>query len=567
MACLNSKSIGQTSPGFCDAKYVPTTGCAVFDTAVQAVKSTAANTSGRQVATLATCQTVLASQTQSSKFGELAINTSNGWPGQQVDTDVLNCKRTRYGVYNSSTGQPSTYGGTKLSSAWSMWPTIKADCKQQMANAKYSSGYTGNTPANDFEGMFSQLDGSDDTTVNVAFDFNCAPPDETWYTKCKQPGFDYIVDDAKLGKKVDQYGTMCAKDPNKINDGTSIRSGYFSGAQAKSNPTKTTTTCDQGGCCVQTSTTNASLLDSRTCQTCQASQTATASLSGKNITFILSDYDGSKVPYWYSLPYCDTATQKGVAITPVSSASNAQFFSDVRECQPGGSMANQCNGITGCQGLNDTYNDCMAGMSDFTMFNNPSTNCPNYMTLARQADAANGCPAVGKYYDVSPWTTSGGFINSLTGMQIPEGAWVTLWATGDVNLDDQLCAPPVSGKPKYMLNLLCGQSTTGTASTAGCDRGTSSRLQADAQLFYVTDSSATAKPLTPNVFIGKPETTSANQNCFCNFQNLDVHTLQSLQGTDDDPAGAAQRGWQGITMGFMPGYYDASCITSKGACN
>ena len=567
MACLNSKSIGQTSPGFCDATNLPTTGCAVFDTAVRSI---APKTSGRQVATLATCQTVLASQTQSSKFGELAINTSNGWPGQQVDTDVLNCKRTRYGVYNSSTGQPSTYGGTKLSSAWSMWPTIKADCKQQMANAKYSSGYTGNTPADDFEGMFSQLDGSDDTTVNVAFDFNCRPPDQTWYTKCRQPGFDYIVDDAKLGKKVDQYGTMCAKDPKNINDGKSgIPPGYFSGAQAQAsaNLGKTAATCDQGGCCVQTSTTDALLLNSRTCQTCQASQTATASLTGKNITFNLTySQSGKTETSSYLLPYCDTATQKGVAITPASSAGNAQFFADVRECQTGGSMANQCNGITGCQGLNGTAliwsnNQCSQGLSNFdTTTNNPSANCPNYLTLARQAEVeSNGCSMPATNVDTAPYVTGTGYYNALSGMQIPEGAWVTLWAKSGVtdgSLSDQLCAPPIDGNSKYMLHLMCGQSTPGSATPGTCDKGSSSRLRADAQLFEVTSDSTTNITQPTNPYIDGVPQPDKDNNCFCSFNNLNNYSHVGVT-----------RGWEGITMGFMPGYYDATCTTGKGACN
>jgi len=570
MACVDSTVIGKSRPGFCDSTNLPiSTGCPVFDSAVQSID---AGSNGRKVAVLADCQTVLASQTVPAKFGIQSINMSNGWPGQQVDTDVQNCKRTRYGVYDSTTGQPSTYGGTKLSSAWSMWPAIKQVCQTAMKDAKYKNTLPGqNTPLDDFNGMFSQQDGPDDTTVNVAFDYNCQSPDQTWYTKCRAPGFDYITWDSKLGQKVDQYGQVCAKDPNNINPTSAksgIPAGYFSGAQAtqSSSAGKTKDTCDTGGCCIQVTTTDASQLDSRTCQTCQSSQTSTLpSLTGKNVTFYLTDYDGSHNSTRIDLPYCDSATQKGVAITPNLSASNAQYFSDVRECQPGGSMAGQCNGITGCQGLNDSYNDCMAGMSNFSTFNNPSTNCPNYMTLARQAASANTCPATGTSFDTSPYVTSGAFINSMSGMQIPEGAWVTLWATGDVNLDDQLCAPPASGQTKFMLQLMCGQSTTGTSTSAACDQGTSSRLRADAKLFQVTSSSATNITPKENLFISSPPTSKTG--CFCEFQNLDAHSLQSAAAGVPDPQGAAQRGWQGVTMGFMPGYYDTTCTTSKGACN
>lgn len=351
MACVGSKAIGQTSPGFCDQTNLPdSTGCSVFDTAVRSVR---AETNGRKVAVLADCQTVLASQTVPAKFGIQSINTSNGWPGQQVDTDVQNCKRTRYGVYNSTTGQPSTYGGTKLSSAWSMWPAIKQTCQTAMKDAKYKNSLPGqNTPLDDFKGMFSQLDGSDDTTVNVAFDYNCQAPQKTWYTKCRQPGFDYLKPDTTLGQAVDQYGQVCASDPNHINDGKSgIKPGYFSGQQAKLSD-KTSQTCDNGGCCIQVTTTDASQLDNRTCQTCQSSQASTPrSLTGKKITFTLTGQTGSTT---FSLPYCDSLTdptEKGVAITPNSSASNAQYFADVRQCQPGYSMADQCSGLTGCQGL------------------------------------------------------------------------------------------------------------------------------------------------------------------------------------------------------------------------
>ena len=573
MACVDSQAIGKTSPGFCDQNNVPNpTGCAVFDSAVRSID---AGSNGRKVAVLADCQTVLASQTVPAKFGIQSINTSNGWPGQQVDTDVQNCKRTRYGVYDSTTGQPSTYGGTKLSSAWSMWPAIKQVCQTAMKDAKYKNTQKGqNTPLDDFNGMFSQQDGPDDTTVNVAFDYNCQSPDQTWYTKCREPGFDYIKPDSKLGQAVDQYGQVCAKDPNKINPNTTSKSGippgYFSGAQAIAAAEKTQATCDTGGCCIQVTTTDASQLNSRTCQTCQSSQTSTLrSLTGKNITFTLTGQTGSTS---FSLPYCDSPTdptKKGVAITPNLSASNAQYFADVRECQPGGSMADQCSGLTGCQGLDGaatiwSNNACDMGQSNFSTYSNPSTNCPNYMTLARQFASSNSCQA-NTNYDVDPYVTGAGYTNSLSGMTIPEGAWVTLWATGNDDLADQLCAPPASGNTKYMLQLMCGQFAPGNVTAGTCDQGTATRLRGDAKLFQVTSGAATNITPTSQPFIDVPEISTTG--CFCNFRNLDVDTLKKAVSDKSGPLVPALKGWQGVTMGFMPGYYDATCTTSKAACN
>ncbi len=307
------------------------------------------------------------------------------------------------------------------------------------------------------------------------------------------------------------------------------------------------------------STVDSDTADDQICKTCSQAIAKAADMSKATITF------GNAQP----LPYVGP---NGVAITP---SSGAPGFSDVRECQTSGSFEGQCQGLTGCAGTSNpedihpfnpatTTNTCANGSSytgTSNYFTDPSMNCPNIFTLARNSDTS--CPTDTNY---DRPTGANPNLRNVDSIIIPEGAWVTAyWSPAqDDNWGDGqgLCAPPTSGQTKYVLQMGVGKYTTSDQSVS---------TQAVASIYTWTDDGKMT-PLKDDSFTCLPIAgmTNGDNACAMNSDTITIKdnkdTTFTFSGFNKDILENVGESWGGWTFGFMPGYFNSTYITAKGPC-
>jgi len=274
-----------------------------------------------------------------------------------------------------------------------------------------------------------------------------------------------------------------------------------------------------------------------------------------------------------TLPYVGT---NGVATTPKTGTTG---FSDVRECQTGQAFDGQCQGLTGCAGTSDpgdishTKNTCATGQSYIgtdPYFTDPSANCPNIFTLARNSTAPS-CPT-STDFDSSSATPDLRNVDSVT---LPEGAWVTAYyspAQNGVWGDGQgLCAPPTSTQTKIVLQMGVGKYTVpGTQEV---------KVQGVASIYvYGPDGTMTPIQNTPSTYTcsaisGMQNGTNAcaaSQDVVKVVGNKDgTFTFSYLNSALNNTTYIGQgdnESWGGWTFGFMPGYYKSTYNTNNGPC-
>lgn len=525
-----------------------------------------------------------------------------------------------YSYYKSQVWDPCT----KTPNTPSGQPNTLNDCydgddKQPSSSGGFTCHRDGQpvpSMLDDFKSNVQYKAAKDDMSAAVNFNFNCMDPFAATYTMCKVPGWDYMDFDKTKGWVVGDM-TQCTINPlaaaplsNKANcdsaDPTKGDSPNIAIPTGKSNDrqpcadwkqefqtsfsmydaldTQTPSgakdasgnslsyqaylaqVCDQNYCMANTSTS-----ETRSQQNCEAcaNNASTVDWSTAQLQMI-----GKKT---LTFNYCDAAdgSKFGIAITPTAGqigGGSAPNFSDVRECQ-GGTFDNKCMGLLGCAGLNGRscfgehgqcgipgWNDCNGGFSyDGTSPSelNPSTNCPNVYTMSRQSNACNGAD----YTD----NTQPGYIKDMHAMTIPEGAWVTAyWSpAADWSEASGLCSskdPNVPGQTKYVLQMCCGKLADGTvagyasAYTMNADTGV---------MTNITNNIPAPHNKIVGAYLAPKVTTTMNSDKSCTF----AHIEKVITGFD--PKNGVQtknEGYKGFTFGFMPGYYNESCKTSRGAC-
>lgn len=404
-------------------------------------------------------------------------------------------------------------------------------------------------------------------------------------------------------------------------DWTSQYKTYFSYQEAtaskKLNSTETYQSylkdqCDHdkdGGCCIKKMTTSETT-DDEICAACQKSLSNSGKydMSQSTVTFFSNPNGADNQPL--TMHYVDqkddsgVTTASGIAITPTGgTGAPSATFSDVRECNYGGSVYGQCRGLTGCAGFTGTwdgsnpfayciqgYGDCISDNAcnhgyDYdgtnTEYTNPATNCPNLFTLNRNVlKGTNSSCDTSTAYDAPPDNTFS--LKNLDKMTIPEGAWVTGHYSAnaiDGTWNKNICDP---GDNDYVVMMGCAQDGTNGlrayASTFSSDsngnltpiKGKATVKVGNTQTLYKSDH-IKAQLLGKN---GK-EAGDTNPAFQCQFSGL---SKVEIRATDPDPVpnlDATQSTdapttmsypYMGYTFGFMPGYYSTDYTTSTGPC-
>jgi hypothetical protein len=489
--------------------------------------------------------------------------------------------------------------------------------------------------------------------VNLAFD--CLSPNVSMYTQCKLPGWDMIKTDTNskgwmadtstcgknpLADKVptpvscpDTDPTACKnkdgtsdgfvkckendlrpRDPDtgcclNCKDWTSQYKTYFSYQEATNTTQKVKdqkynqffiTQCDHdngGGCCIKKMTTSETT-DDEICAACQKSmsQSGKYDMSQSTVTFFSNPNGTDNQPL--TLNYVDQkddsgTTASGIAITPTGgTGAPSATFSDVRECNYGGSVYGQCRGLTGCAGFTGAWDGsnpfayCIQGYGDCISDNacnhgydydgtntentNPATNCPNLYTLNRNVlKGTNSSCDTKTSYDAPPDNTFS--LKNLDKMIIPEGAWVTghytdFWGKWNKNI----CVP---GKDDYVVMMGCAQDGTNGlqayASTFSSDsngnltpiKGKETVKVGNTQTLYKSDNIKAQ-------LLGKDGKEAGDDNTAfqCQFSGLSKVEIPAPPDQSTDAPTTMPYPYMGYTFGFMPGYYSTDYTTSTGPC-
>lgn len=599
-----------TAPGYClDPKANSNTGCNVWNQAMTKLASILQGNpqaQGVMTAELASCQTVPASSVVQSGVTVSQVKMDgSSWPGQDVDVSTNLCAQSRYPVFDQTTGK------VVVDYAWNLWPSTSESCtdgkalpdtyapnsratprqtsssKRKTSGSDYfqdwahdqtkadledypaaskrrltakqapplaSASSPSSTPKQDFLASF--YGSQQDNKQQVSFTYSCADPSKTCYSRCAMPGFDYIDETTTpwtftpsasktCGRPLDP-NSICPTDPNASVGAATIKACASS-------------------CCVP------SVPGSDTCALC--GNTVESNLATAKVSFWTdTSSPDSGTPTGsiaLALPY---AGPNGVAITPSSNyTGDTSFFGDPVDCYPGGPFNGYCTGLQGCTG---NASDCDQGLSNFQLGAGPAYNCPNIYTLSRQA---NSCQATGTIYDspTAPYSLSGGLnsYSTVTHMFVPEGAYVTAWNMGNtIGFDggEGLCAPNVQ-LPKYGVQLMCGReamsslsspsSTPTPCSGAGYKLANASyAFSIDTSGNYHAEKSVDPEGVVPTGISYNGDVATLNGVCGCYFKNLKyVSGVQNHSILD--------RGYQGFTFGFMPGYYDQTLQTNQGFCS
>ena len=586
-------------PAYCaDPKANSNTKCDVWNAGMSELGDVLASTpqaQGVMYADLASCQTVPASSVVQNgvTISQVKLN-NNAWPGQDVSVSTNSCAQSRYPVFDKATGKVAVVASEPVNNQSELWSQMSQYCKTNLPTtytsttslSKRKASHTDFSqdwahdqteadnddypaakkrqvdkapseeptpnPQRDFAGAFSNM--SQDNKQQASFTYSCANPSNTCYTMCRLPGWDYVDKSTTPWSFTNKPpNKTCGKLPPSTTKGCNKDPNATSGADPNIQ-----NAC-QSGCCVPT------FAGSNTCALCAGnieSNLATATIGFWNDT----SSPNSSAPtgsMTLALPYTGP---NGVAITPSSSyTGDTSFFGDPIDCYPGGPFNGFCSGLQGCTGTNAS--DCEQGLSNFQLGAGPAYNCPNIYTLSRQA---NSCQAPGTNYDSStaPYSLAGGLnsYSTVTHMFVPEGAYVTAWNLGPtIGFDggEGLCAPNVQ-LPKYGLQLMCGREAVSSSTRPSGCQGTGYQVTGSSNAFTV-DTSGNYNYEAPPVD-GTGASISYNGNvdtlngvCGCYFKNL-----TNVAGVKKD--NVLNRGYQGFTFGFMPGYYNSSLQTGQGFC-
>ena len=598
-------------PGYCkNPKANSNTGCNVWNQAMTKLASIlngGGQAQGVMNADLASCQTVPASSVvQSGVTMSQVTMDGSSWPGQDVDVSTNLCAQSRYPVFDQTTGK------TVVDHVWNLWPSISESCtegkalpdtyadsratpqqtsvwKRKTSGSDYFQDWAhdqtkadledypaaakrrltakqahdstpplpfasppSSTPKQDFLASF--YGSQQGNKQQASFTYSCASPSNTCYTMCRLPGWDYVDQSTIPWSFTNKPQTKtCGKAP-------------VPNSKACNNDTNATSGADpalpsacSNGCCVPT------FSGSDTCTLC--GNTVESNLATAKVSFWTdTSSPDSSTPTGsiaLALPY---AGPNGVAITPSSDyTGDTSYFGDPVDCYPGGPFNGYCTGLQGCTGTNAS--DCQQGLSNFQLGAGPAYNCPNIYTLSRQA---NSCQAPGTNYDSStaPYSLAGGLnsYSTVTHMFVPEGAYVTAWNLGPtIGFDggEGLCAPNVQ-LPKFGVQLMCAREASTSSPTSPCS-GAGYQLANNSKAFSIDTSGnyhaeAQVNPETNKGISYNGDVATLNGVCGCYFKNLKyVSGVQNHSILD--------RGYQGFTFGFMPGYYDKTLQTNQGFCS
>lgn len=479
----------------------------------------------------------------SSDFVENASN--NGLDIQKLKSTWYNsstagsgsaCENSAYGVFDKSTGE------LVASSADALYQEYFSDCTSEQDKSLQNYIYSG----------------SNFQCRSVALDAKCQDPLTTTFTKCRNPGWDYLNTDSGQWRYDFSKGCTIASE-----DG-----GQFTGAEAVVGGVDVYNCQEQ--CCIYKSAS----LDNNTadCQSCtQAASKNNYSRDWSGVSDITGTtptitFTNSETDQKIELPYCNSAfsTKQGIAmsLTDATTADNVGEFGDPADCMPGGAFEGRCAGITGCDGLWGTdqldlnFAPCRLGFSSTR--GNPATNCPNLYTVE---NAGREClwstkfgrtctpgqfgtsdPTCDAIQANDQYLTSGesGFprVDQLT---IPEGAWVTAF---------QSTANPPDTAPNRANYAMCDPNNFGkngvNAWTFGCGRNTDGDLVGSSKSFVAKNTEAWTDGTE---FYGVDTSSVDESGRTCTF-NMKANTPM-----------------YGFQFGFQPGYYNSTCTTGTTGSN
>ena len=312
------------------------------------------------------------------------------------------------------------------------------------------------------------------------------------------------------------------------------------------------------GCCIKKPPDSDTIQDD-ICKTCQTLNSSNKyDMSSAKVTV----YDNNNAVAT-QLPYVDGTDStgkkmKGIAITPTAGTNPATIFNDPRDCLGGKKYAGQCQGMTGCAGVDPyclgswdacEHNACNAGLSytgtDQT-YANPATNCPNLYTLARSTTYPS-CPTDSNFDTDIPQLAA-----NMDKIEIPEGAWVTGYIAksegGNWNDNGGICAVP---NAQYAIMMGCGQKTQSGGSSKLEAYASDFELTSDGEYKVLKGSNTTTLPNGNTLYVSDNVKSTANTKT-CTFTGLHNNNLGVVGG---------------FTFGFMPGYYNPDYKTSTGPCD
>ena len=309
----------------------------------------------------------------------------------------------------------------------------------------------------------------------------------------------------------------------------------------------------------------------QTCKTC-AQFASKIDMSNSDITFYGRNGGASGANSPKTVKYCGPT---GIAATPsVQSNAPSEGYADPRECRSGGAFEGQCQGLLGCanmNGLGTTGNDCSYGLS-YTgtdpNYTDPSTNCPNLFTLARQTtsnttsgSSTTTCEST-KAFDNG--STAVPFLEQMDKMTIPEGAWVTgYWNpsfNGDWSSGSGVCANPPPGSNSYVVQMGCGKYSDDTGDIQNGAFATTYSMDSDGNWTNTNAEDNCDKiPALPLKNVCKSQSVTGSPD-------MDGKTFKGTCTFTGLSTGAGPEAYQGYSFGFMPGYYNNNYKTTQGPC-
>lgn len=495
---------------------------------------------------IAACKAIKSSYVDTATNNGLNIQKlKENWSAMST-IDSAKCDTTSYGVFDGSSGNLISSSVTDLYNAYFK----EEDCSQPS-----------NSDIRPYMSATSYM-----TCPNVKFTPKCDPPEKTYYAMCKNPGWGYMKNYDTNDGKWEYDMSTCV--------GESFSGDY------EENKDKIVA-CGEGACCVYASQSQDD--SSVNCASCTeaASQysrdwsgvtnttTSDASNANNDPTPYIT-YTGGENERTITLPYCNLSTggstvssTQGVAISLSDAVSNENvgLFGDPVECLSGGLFDGKCNGITGSNGLLcgaghtlPQYNACLLGFSSYnSSSSNPASNCPTQFTLQnlnldckRTLNSDNDlCVPYFNWgdnecsYDKSDNKIyNDESVPQLTKLEIPEGAWVI---AHDPNFGGGTTQYYNTGKNLCDINNFSSKSTI---YSVGCGRDEDGELIAKYNAYTASSNESWSESSSDAENITGSLVDEDNRTCTFNFKRNGAYT------------------WA-FQHGFMPGYYNSTCVTNK----
>ena len=499
---------------------------------------------------------------EASNNGLDVLQLQENWAAQSIGLgNDVKCNETAYGIFDPVTGERKTIvnedNQTVNQSVESLYNSYFKDCDPSSAVAPYF------------------LNNAMGVCPTAQFSSQCQDPDKVSYAACRNPGWDYMdVPDT------DRW----TYDMNSCTNDAFTGSEYNNGS---SDSTKTIPDCTKQ-CCIYSSLVSKDV-SGLNCSTCNTTGQWAQNWGG----------DGSSVPSLkltgpngssLSVPYCNQTggdarnNRQGIAISLKDAESNDNMsrFGDPTACQSGSDFGNQCNGITGCDGLSGydateiRLEPCRLGFSSNAP-SNPGTNCPNIYTIQNTANSCRYtleggviCTPGDSLLDSSATcenpddtdlntmiiTETGNSVSGyprVSNIEIPEGAWLTVYDNGE--------HPAGLAAPRRSMISLCDPVTFPSdgnrAWTFGCGRDSTGNLVGRAQAIRVKPDGSWVSSTGDAAYLDNVGFCSSgdSNNCDSNVVvDSDAHTC-AFDTNEESP-------FYGWSAGFMPGYYNTTCQTN-----